>query len=35
MVYATDVFLTPKQNIGKREEEARMKQVILTKLASI
>ena len=35
MLYAADVFLIPKQNVGKREDEARMKQVILTKLASI
>jgi len=35
MLYATDVFLTPKQNIGIKEDEARTKQGILTKLASI
>jgi len=35
MLYATDIFLTPKQNIGKNTENNKAKQAILTKLTSI
>lgn len=35
MLYATDVFLTPQQNIGKRMKDGQSKQPIVNKLASI
>jgi hypothetical protein len=35
MLYAADIFLTPKQNIGKRMHSTGTKQAILNKLAAI
>ena len=35
MLYATDVFLTPQQNIGKRTKDGQSRQTIVNKLASI
>ena len=35
MLYAADIFLTPQQNVGKRTEEGRARQAIITKLATI
>jgi hypothetical protein len=35
MLYATDVFLTLQQNIGKRTKDRQSKQAIMNKPASI
>ena len=35
MLYATDVFLTPQQNIGKKTKDMQSKQAAVNKLASI
>ena len=35
MLYATDIFLTPKQKIGKKTDDAGTKQAILTRLALV
>ena len=35
MFYAADIFLTPRQNIGKVMKDRRTKQAIVTKLASV
>jgi hypothetical protein len=35
MLYAADIFLTPRQNIGKATKDGRVKQAAITKLASV
>jgi len=35
MLYTADIFLTPQQNIGKKVDDTKMKQAIITKLTAI
>ena len=35
MLYATDVFLTPQQNIGRKTRDRKVKQAALNKLTSV